>query len=309
VLGSSEDDTVTLNKGGRDVVHLGSGDDDVDLKRSSVAGRDTISLGRGDDSARLVGSETRALLKGAGGRDELFLLGAQEPLAWHIDTRAGTATAGGVVRARWSHFEVFDMTYLQTVRIRFTGTDASERLLLHETTMDVTLGGGDDELKLEANVSGRARGGAGQDLIGIQGGGDLTADLDTGAVAFNGPDGDGGFNAWGFDNLRASFFGTAHLVGDQHANRIQAYRVCHTTMDGAGGDDSMLMRDAARGCDGSDGEQPSGGVAMNGGPGDDTMVGAQGTDQLRGDGGNDDADGREGIDTCVAETEANCELD
>lgn len=309
VLGSAHADVIVLYGGGRDVVRLGPGDDRVTVLPRSAPGLDTISLGRGDDTVWIFGSKTPSLLVGGKGRDELDFDGANSPMAWRINNRTETAKGDGVVRARWRHFEVFELS-LETLSVRFDGTSASEKIVVHDTAIDVTLGGGNDELKVDANVSGIAHGGPGEDLFGIQQGVDITADLATGSVVFTRYTGDvGGLTAPGFDDVRASFFATAHLIGTDTDNRIQGYRNCHTVMDGAGGNDSMLMRDAARGCDGADSETPSGGVAMNGGPGNDSMIGAQGNDQLRGNQGRDTADGGDGTDTCTAETEVNCELD
>jgi Ca2+-binding RTX toxin-like protein len=102
----------------------------------------------------------------------------------------------------------------------------------------------------------------------------------------------------GFDEVRAGGIRSLVVRGDNQANTVLAVG-CQVQVDGRDGDD-VLQTDQPHACQ-------SGKRHLDGGPGNDRVIGGELADVLVGGPGRDAANGRGGNDSCRAEVSRNCE--
>ena len=297
----------------KDTIDTGEGGDSVVSGSAGAANSDVVTLGLGSDSLRLGASSVTsdALLDGGAGGDRLSLVGGSGDLT--LDMAQGTFTSPqGTAR-----FTGFDFTSLDvgTGRVTYRGTEGDDDVTLRPTggvpTLDVSTGGGDDELTLEPadaiGAGSRIDTGAGSDnLVAATDTARLALDLaaqrfSVGAVdaiavgledAFLmapevlmvGDNGDNGFSWTGCDADLRGGLGDDSLRW-QYDYIFESYEFdCsgEVTMNGGDG------RDSLRGANSDD--------LLIGGRGHDLIEGRGGDDRIRGSRGNDKVDGGEGRD-------------
>lgn len=316
-------DRVGLRGAGRDVVKTFGGSDSVDiLSRPGNPGHAKVDTGSGNDDVSIEYGPSNNPIDGGSGKNRLNLR-FESNRAWTIDNRVGEARAGGGVEFRWEHFATFDLTGLAAPDTSFSGSSTDERVFFwdkHGFDEDVTersvnadMGAGNDQVFVNSLQSGFIGGGTGIDKLVVNGSKGaatdetLVVDLGQGTSEASSSLGVGNLLLGGIQDVGASYFTALSLTGNADPNHLGGVVSCYSTFDGAGGDDVMIE---TRVCGGPVEDPQFGTVSMNGGPGDDTMTGTgESDDYLNGGDGDDVADGRGGTDTCIAETETNCELD
>lgn len=314
VEGGPGDDTVdgtattvgiTVDGGdGSDVVTTDRGADSVIVDGH---GSDTISTGRGNDT--VVGHSAEGWTADGGeGHNTLIVYGGPQSTGdnvWDIDVPTGVATLDQTTAFTfhgftdvwpWVNRSPGDVLHLR-------GSAEDEQVLMYNYSrghLDLDLGGGDDAIGIgmwRTDVA-RVSGGPGRDSINIgASGGDLRADLTTGAWDV----------AWrsrtiphriaGFESLRFGGFASAFLRGTNRAESVSVGDSGCPTLLGGGGDDVLSVETVPDRC----------GVRLVGGAGDDRLSGSGHDDVLLGGPGDDTADGEPGRDRCRAETRISCE--
>ena len=303
-----------------DDIETGGGGDLVFSGRDGLPNADRLLLGEGDDSLFLRGSSAAA--DAGAGDDRLTpFTGPPDPSTWGLDTTSGVLTRQGA--AVWSipGFERFSLrSFGQGGVVVIRGSRADEHFELWDRPgggrVDIAAGGGDDDIIVNERQAGRLDGQRGHDEVLVsdtyisdkpQHGGRVDLRLDRGRATVVSQGATQRWRLGRFESVTAFGFYRASAVGTGHRELIRIGGACHATVDGRGGDDTLVRR---RGSDcgpgGSGGRDQS--TLFHGGPGDDRLIGSQGPEVLIGDGGRDQAEGRTGIDRCEAEREFGCEL-
>lgn len=292
-----------------DVITTGAGDDHVVVGRFGPHA-DVVHLGAGADTIDVPGSvDPAADLRGGAGTDKMFFATAPEvrtPV--RVDNRQGTATQGGVPLLSWQSVEQFVLTAVDTTRFTFRGADRAESVSIgyrRRLVVDIAMGGGADEVGITHRVIGQVSGGTDVDTLRLIGHLDhrVEADLAKRAVRVYGPSGARRTTRLqGLEQLDATTWWDATLVGDGGPNVLSATETCRTTLRGGGGHDLLRRTDDTR-CD--SGQTPA--STMVGGAGPDRFLGSELGDLLVGGPGQDRADGRGGADICRVEVRRHCE--
>lgn len=300
---------------GSDDIATGGGSDTVGLDTTEgtpFTGRLDLGPGADEVQAAPYSPAVGAVLRGGAGTDRLLLYDLGADL--DVDNRAGRVTTAGVrVLDGIESFESFDawpFSSEETYDLRFRGSRADERLDARAWDhLDVAMGGGVDQVvasRLDDGATLTGGGQAGDALDLSQAVGPLadpvTIDLATGRSSVDGllP---ARMTIAGFTRLR--FEATiVRFTGSAAPERV-TIRACTTNADGGAGADRLdFDRLPASSC----GSRAYDGPRLTGGAGDDVLVGSRSTDDtLVGGPGRDRADGRDGVDTCVAERRVSCE--
>lgn len=312
-VGSSGGREEVALSGGVNDVRTRGGDDVLDLEQT--AGRGHVDLGPGDDEVRLGRHAAKVVVDGGAGNDVLDFLGSSKGAHWTFDAVAGVAQVDGRTFARWHGMDRYQLRYLRdATNVRFKGTAAAESVYLRagfgESPRKVRadLGGGADKLWIAGNYRGRVALGTGRDELTIAGG--LEARVDLGEKKAEVTDLTGRRNVLrlsGVEDALTTFVTSVGLVGDTHDNVLRADGACTATISGLGGDDRLSVATNSRHAP-SDCDPPVGHYwnTVDGGAGDDRLVGGALEDLLRGGSGKDRADGGGAKDECRAEKVTRC---
>lgn len=242
VIGSNGNDKVLSGGGAQDFY-------DIDQTRSNG---DVVSLGAGTSTLNMDGVPTGEI-HGGSGRDTLFLysMGSRVTVAAGSNLRFDQDPAVPL-----DGIESFHLDNLMVRTIEFTGTAAAESVYTAQgrssfsqgsgpTTVNASLGGGDDVLSLGPRTKGTVLGGTGRDQFryvdtdfgftqvklavtrGVVRGSNLTA-----ATA-------------SFERLFVNFYG-AKVTGDQGSNEIEVL-ACVLRVHGGAGDDVLRARALPKG--------------------------------------------------------------
>lgn len=278
-LFGTPDDDLILGSGGHDVLHGVGGSDTLD----GGLGADTFNGGQGLDFVEYINSA-----------------------AVIVNLETGTAAGG---HAFGDVFNSIEGILGSTQNDLLIG-NARDNVILGRDGRDVILGGeGRDELaggEGNDNIDGgngadTIRGGPGADRLdaGVSGSEDdvsfqfaasgVTVDLTTGRGTRGEALGDTYRN---FDGIIGSRHDD-HLIGDDNANFIRS-EAGIDTMEGRGGDDSLIGSGILSGGEGNDGLFGAG--TLNGNQGDDVLAGSDGNDTINGGLGNDSISAVRGAD-------------
>jgi Ca2+-binding RTX toxin-like protein len=327
-LGNDKAEELHVYGTGNDVVDTGAGNDRIDLMQQAAGnGRAVIDGGPGNDTFFPALRPSSALLNGGPGRDKLYpqnylrLAEGETDGPWTFDNKTHTARTSGTVWTRWKNISSFDFTFLKATRLTFRGSFREERADFSQVpssfvvprSVSALMGDGNDLVRVDALESGSIGGGTGTDRFVVVGGAArddvLEVDLANGTAHTSSPDGTADLSLAGIQDASAFRFTTLTFFGSDDPNEFSSHLSCDSTFSGSGGDDVLVAVSVCGGF-GDSQTPPYGTVTMDGGPGDDQLVGNEYTDDyLDGGDGNDTADGLGGTDTCIAETETNCELD
>jgi Ca2+-binding RTX toxin-like protein len=301
-----------------DVVHAGGGNDDIFLSRGADqafgdSGFAHFSL----QEAVSAGTHVEGGTEGGG----IVISSATDQVA--IDATTGAATADGVP---FTVAGLLDYSFRFATpggQVSFVGSSANESIQVFDAgPVSIHAGPGNDLMLVSTLSTLRTRtdliGGAGADYLDIQSGAaGYRADLGTHTLIRNGTRiGSIGTETLLFRTFHPSGRAGAGTISVAGSNQADAITVSARTMhlDGKGGDDRLEIRRVAvytgtvDGGAGNDYLVGGGRVDhLAGGPGDDLMFGGARSDTLLGGAGTDVADGQGGIDTCVAETRLRCE--
>ncbi|WP_340538202.1 hypothetical protein [Nocardioides sp. GXZ039] len=300
-----------------DVVRTGAGNDGVASGRPYSRLVDTIELGSGRDLAFLdaLSGAPSFSLSGGSGRDMIVIAreakGALLKADWVFDNRssAGIATADGEAALNWTSFErfVLEPRFSST---RFYGGDSDERVSAM-TLREADLGAGDDVIEYTMAHPRRSvlRGGPGSDRFVTHFQDEQAECLGTATVRLAAGtyvcDDDPAYRASldGFEGVRIAA-GRVDIAGSRRANTILVHARCGGTVRAGYGADRVTIRRPRYGCRPVLDWRP---IRVDGGPGDDELVGWIRRDVLIGGPGRDSADGRADVDRCVAERRVSCE--
>lgn len=279
----------------KDTIETGEGDDTAWTGAAGTPNRDVVRLGVGTDRLYLgaANATSEAVLDGGEGLDGLRLTGGAGDLT--LDMARGTFTSPQGTAA----FTAFDFTSLEvgTGTVTYRGTEGDDEVELRPTdgvpTLDVTTGGGDDDVTIEPataiGTGSRIDTGAGTDtLVAATDTGRLSLDLATQRF------GVGGVDAVAV-GLEDAFLMASQVVmnGDDGDNQLR-WNGCDATLRGGLGDDYLgwqfdgIFESYTFDCTGE--------VSMNGGDGRDTLRGSNKGDLLIGGRGHDTIEGRGGDD-------------
>ncbi|WP_340538201.1 hypothetical protein [Nocardioides sp. GXZ039] len=300
----------------RDVVDTGAGADIVATGRPGSRMLDAVDLGPGRDSASLEGLAAGSTfsLAGGTGRDTLVTsedaTGALSNGRWVFDNRRspGIATVVGEPVLSWTSFDVF--VFEAPVRsVDFLGGDTDERLTA-DSLRRADMGAGNDVVRFTAAHprGSQVAGGSGTDRF-VTHRQDYpaecfgTATVRMGAGTYRCDD-DARYRAAfdGFEVARIAA-GRVDIVGSRRADQIVVHARCGGRVRAGYGADRVIIRRPKYRCL-EGGWTP---IRVDGGPGDDDLVGWIRRDVLIGGPGSDSADGGPDIDRCFAENRENCE--
>ncbi|WP_295661102.1 hypothetical protein [uncultured Nocardioides sp.] len=219
---------------------------------------------------------------------------------WDLDNRTGLATRDGVEALRWSGFSRFGWYSPAAASLRFTGSGASELLLLDDevrgpaSRATVSMGAGADLLRTDPDaLAGNSfDGGPGRDeVFHDRGKGRLTVNLRTRQLDLTL---DGLLHSNRIDAFEALRLGARRIALYGDASATRAYlRGCFVRAQGGRGAD-VLAASRTLGT-GRDYDAPAGGAPcrerarLAGGPGDDRLCGTPNRDRLLGGPGFDRA--------------------
>lgn len=318
---------------GRDHIDAGLGADTIHSGSPSpdIRNDDVVISGPGGDSLYIGGTGAVLDNGGTAGDGTGDNLGIIHP-GWlqrrvTVDNTARTATSDSGVFLQWSNVKHFHV--LVDSPLTFTGSAAAERLAVstelpveyrYGTTVDATMGAGDDEFTFSSGpLSGTVDGGEGTDALelprcstvayrvgkvldcGATGADDLRYPFRINVSSWEGPN-------------RVLAGHRADVIGTSHADDIMV-RAPRVRLAGRGGDDHLTISSWARttwsvvlGGNGADiitgGKRAD---RLSGGRGHDKLWGMAGPDLLVGGRGPDVARGGTGRDRCFAETSTRCE--
>lgn len=301
-----------------DDIDTGAGGDVVVSGHDGLPNGDRLVLGDGDDQLYLRGT-TAAVDPGSGVNQLVPGTDPADPSPFGLDTRAGALTRQGT--PVWSipgftEFRLRGFALAGPATIR--GSKADEDFNLFDRPsggpVDIAAGGGDDDILLGAGDLGDLAGQGGRDelrLVGTFGGnkkalGRIDLRLDRGRATVTVAGQTQRSRVTGFESVTSIGFYTATAAGSARSELIRLGGACHISIDGGGGDDTLVHRNTTN-CRAGTGQARDEFTRVRGGPGDDTLIGSPGPDLLLGDSGRDRADGRLGIDRCVAEIRTGCE--
>ena len=179
-----------------------------------------------------------------------------------------------------------------------TGPKADRVRVLDTEKLDVSTGGGFDEIELYGvHGTGSIDGGGRGAILKPYGDDDVLVDLEDRLLML-----DGGAGEYVVKRVTRIAAHASHVTvfGDRKDNRF-AVVACSAKLVGGAGDDIMMARnDTMYDC-------PDPGVTMYGLKGNDRMLGTVSDDRLVGGPGYDKAHGGRGDDRCVAEKMKDCE--
>jgi len=298
-----------------DVFVTGNGKDLVVSGEAGILNRDRIVTGRGLDRVDIRGFSA-ALVRldvGAGRNEVAFGLLSPTPSPWRISTQDRSISHGGST-LHW-HGDIatyaFELEGPPT-QLEFLGSRAAEDLWLGGENLTATLRmrGGDDGLGITSRTAARSiySLGPGQDSLTVSGYDfdgtrfperRITVDLDDHRLDYARA-GSPAAVINGVESLAVSAE-TVRVLGTERGEEIHA-NGCKVTVLGGAGEDRISR--------GGYGFRHCSDILSRliGGTGADHLVGSSRTDDfLDGGQGRDVADGRDGIDTCLAEVTRNCE--
>jgi RTX calcium-binding nonapeptide repeat (4 copies) len=308
LYGAAARDLVSSDAGSSDAISTGDGSDSVQLAYATTLATDvdTVDLGVGDDVASVnQGFAPGLSVAGGPGRDTLAL--QESPAAgWTLDAAAGQVRAGSTVYMTFSDFDDYS-SYGQDP-VSFIGSDRGESLFAFSSGLhSAAMGGGDDNLRLAFRPSKEGLaldGGAGRDLVEINGASGDRFDLDLAGRRLRSDGGPRG-KVVGFEDATATG-GHIVLTGTNGPNEL-VWSGCRggRVLAGGGADTvSMEVVDPDYPCNARF-TQPRLRAFGQGGP--DVLVGGPAGDQLIGGPGRDKAIGGRGKDLCQAEKQKSCE--
>lgn len=317
-VGSPAQDEVAAGNGAyrqdaeRDVIDTGARGDVADAVWSGHAGDandDDVRMGWGDLYWSGPATTTSAVDGGAGS----MLLYSPETGRVRIDNTTQTLAAGSQPVLRIPGFTRFYVDYEPGLKeVVFRGSTLDEvvgvgfgRTLVRSK---IDLRGGDDELQLTSRkeVKGSSyKAGRGTDRLRLSSGtDDLDLDLRRGRLSTGSGKKEITLPATGFEDVQLKAR-DIELVGTDGPNDIELHG-CTLDVKARGGKDDIST--FIQGPDAGPIICRERRLTVDGGRGNDTMVGTNGRDRLIGGPGRDTADGRERRDTCQAEVRTSCEV-
>lgn len=311
VLGGPGSDQVQLHDLDADVVSLGAGDDEVEVRSDVLTTdvrRDVVDLGAGDDLVEVVNDTTGVLLTvdGGDGQDAVhgYVVGDGD---WVLDAARGLIRHEAVTVADISGLEEYG--WFTLAHWRFVGSEADEVVtgrLGHLTRAD--LAGGHDVLDVSwfhrpPDLSARPvlDGGAGRDLLDLRDSlekdGPLQLDWQRSTLRI-GTQLKGRVSGFEDAELRGR---AIQFVGNRRPNTVVAAG-CLLQLRGLGGADRLTLEPYRSSyC-------PKRPQQAYGGPGDDRLLGSAHQDLLVGGPGHDVAEAGGGHDRCPGvEVRRGCE--
>jgi Ca2+-binding RTX toxin-like protein len=301
-----------------DAISTGGGSDFV---RSGTplpgwANHDVISTGSGSDGVVYAGLAGGSIDNGDGA-DSLFINGSWTGELGIDNTIRRASLGGGTVS--WTNVDGFGARVAPGSSLSFAGSDADEHLNVSGTVLDlaapatISMGGGDDGLRLENYLPTSVDTGAGDDTFSYLACRAARIEIDHAAHCTTATDQQVQTSLAGIESLFASSTETLDVVGTTGSDRLDLSAGQHVRVSGARGDDSIragartVLINGGRGRDLLNGAARGDGLTIYGGRGADVLRGSRGRDRLFGGKGTDTANGRQNVDRCVAETRVNCE--
>lgn len=308
---------------GRDRIVTGDASDTVFSGVPTEANLDEVHLGATGADALVVMLPAGSDLQADGGgvpsgasSDSLYLTDTgSSPVEWSVDLDGSVRRSGEMV-AGFTAFSMHGLDLGAAADVAVVGTGLGDHLALTSGTFDVSLGAGDDSIRLaqDAAVSGRVRAGVGTDALSTQTHRRLVLDLQAGELRSDSTR----MTTKGFEDV----FGGARKVrvfGNGQANWVQVVG-CDVRVVGRGGRDTLAYHSVEDAGDcakvstyfagGAGPDRLSGSnraERLVGGPGNDRLTGFAGKDVLVGGSDRDRADGGKGKDRCAAEVRVACE--
>lgn len=317
-VGSTARDEVAAGSGAyrqdteRDVIDTGprgDGQDYVWSGHEGDANSDDVRMGWG----YLYWSGAATTASAVDGGDGSWLSYSPETGRVRIDNTVGTLTAGSQPVLRIPGFTRFYVGYEPGLKeVVFRGSSRDEvvsvgfgRTLVRST---IDLRGGDDELQLTSRKEVRGssyKAGRGTDRLRLSSGtDDLDLDLRRGRLSTGSGKKEITLPATGFEDVQLKAR-DIELVGTDGPNDVELHG-CTLDVKARGGKDDIST--FIQGPDAGPIICRERRLTVDGGRGNDTMVGTHGRDRLIGGPGRDTADGRERRDTCQAEVRTSCEV-
>jgi hypothetical protein len=285
-----------------------------------------ISLGRGDDYvswAAAAAQDPVGTVDGGPGRNTASLESSSgesdDPGSWVLDNRVRTLSRNGEVRFSWTSFTRFHVSFDGPLLIQGSKRDESFEPASFGDAVTVNAGGGDDEIRVglwnQVTVES-IDGGPGRDLVNVEESrftrASFILDLAAGNYRYQDSDGEATVPLAGIEDAEVTGFPEVTMRGDSSINRLTVglvqekghfYTRCPVRVSGRGGDDRLILLSAplqssSKGC-------PA--PTLQGGGGDDVLVGSREDERLLGGAGRDAARGGPGADVCIAETRKHCE--
>src|SRR5262245_17808344 len=276
-IGTTEHLVLNAN-GGDDIITAGNGLAGlIQLTIDGGAGNDTITGGDGND--RLFGGDGNDLITGGRGDDVAQLGDGNDTFVWNpgdaSDIVEGQAGADNLLFNGAIIDEKFDIS-ANGLRARLTRDVGTVTMDLNGVeAIDLRALGGADTITVN-DLTGTDVTNVNIDLAGTLGGGDGAADT----VVINATDGDDAITVTSDNGIV-----TVHGLGaDVNISNFEAGD--KLVIDGLGGDDVIEASGLAVGIS----------LAVNGGNGDDVILGGAGDDILHGDAGDDILIGGPGLD-------------
>jgi hypothetical protein len=297
----------------RDIVSTGDGDDSLSSGQdSNLPDPDLISLGSGDDNLVMAGSGGSA--DGGTGINGLIVQtdgpGTSAPGRWVLDNVQQQLAKNGEVRFTWTGFQRFELHWLAKGHpLSVIGSDQDEIFMgssrgTDTRRLEVAAGGGDDIVAIGTGVTRQVLdGGPGHDTVSAIAGASVDRlRVDLGHHRLRRGSDRTRSTLRRFEDVTVTGFRHAFVRGDVRRNRIDLSQTCHAEIRGAGGADRLRVVKAPTLCG-----RPTP-PRLDGGPGDDLLIGSRLADILLGGPGHDVARGAAGRDRCVAEVRVDCEL-
>ena len=277
---------------------------------------DVIATGAGSDGVTYAGLAGGSIDNGDGA-DSLFINGS-----WigelRIDNTTQRATLGsGTVS--WTNVDGFGARVAPGSSLSFAGSEADEHVNISGTVLDlaasatISMGGGDDGLRLENYLPTSVDAGAGDDAFSYLACTAATIKIDDAAHCTTATGQQVRTSLAGIESLFAISTETLDVVGTTGPDRLDLSAKQHVRVSGGRGGDSVragartVLINGGRGGDLLKGAARGDGLTIYGGRGADVVRGSQGRDRLFGGKGTDTANGRQNVDRCVAETRVSCE--
>jgi hypothetical protein len=317
-VGSTDRDQVAAGSGPyrqdaeRDVIDTGPRGEYEDYVWSGHEGdgnSDDVRMGWGS----LYWSGPATTTSSVDGGAESVLLYSPETGRVRIDNTVGTLTAGSQPVLRIPGFTRFYVGYepgLKEVVFRGSSLDEVVGVGFGRTLVrsKIDLRGGDDELQLTSRKEVRGssyKAGRGHDFLNLSSGtDDLDLDLRRGRLSTGSGKKEITLPATGFEDVQLKAR-DIELVGTDGPNDIELHG-CALHVQARGGKDDIST--FIQGPDAGPIICRERRLTVDGGRGNDTMVGTNGRDRLIGGPGRDTADGRQRRDTCRAEVRTSCEV-
>ncbi len=301
-----------------DVISTGGGNDWI-LSGTSLPGwpnHDVISTGAGFDGVTYAGLAGGSIDNGDGA-DSLLINGAWTGELSIDNTTQRASLGGGTVT--WTNVEDFFARVAPGSSLSFAGSSGGEHLNVSGTVLDlaapstISMGGGDDGLRLENYLPTSVDTGAGDDTFSFLACKAATIKVNDAAQCTTAADQQVHTDLAGIEFLFALATETLDVVGTTGPDRLELSAKQRVRVSTGLGDDLVkaggrtVLIKGGRGRDRLLGAARGDGLTIYGGRGADFVRGSDGRDQLFGGKGSDTANGRQNVDRCVAETRTNCE--